>query len=371
MTRFSLPDLDFIDDTVEDLEAMQVTTFENLMDNTVKLDDNDPRRKVFKTTAMLAYMILNNINYVGKQSRLSDAEDLYLDYIGQEKNTPRNEAKASKMTMEFACIGEEAFTIPAGTTVYINEHFFASDSDVEVAEGITNILVPFTCTEPGSASNGFLPGQITELIAPDELSQVLDVENTTKTEGGVDLEDDDTYAARIQLSGNQYATAGPEDAWIYHAKSADGGIIDVYPEASEACVINLYVLSTNGSFTTASQKNAILSVCNDKSIRPMGDLVSVLDPLKIDFDISISYYIDPTQNADSVAAAVQNAVDEYVIWQKSKIGRGIDPTQLLSSLQIAGAQRLSVSPNTYQAIAKNELAIANNINITFEGVIND
>lgn len=371
MTRFNLPELDFLDDTVEDLEAMQVTTFESLMDNKVKLSDNDPRRKVFKTTAMLAYMILNNINYVGKQSRLSDAEDLYLDYIGQEKNTARNEAKASTTTMEFACTGEESFTIPAGTTVYINEHFFASDIDVEVAEGITNVLVPFTCTEPGSASNGFLAGQITELVAPDELPQVLDVENVTKSEGGIDLEDDDTYAERIQISGNQYATAGPEDAWIYHAKSADSGIIDVFPDVPESCVINLYVLSTNGTFTTDSQKQAILDVCNDKSIRPMGDLVSVLDPIAINYDIAISYYIDTTQNADTVATDVQTAVDEYVIWQKSKIGRGIDPTRLLSALQIAGAQRLSVSPNLYTAIAKNELAVAANINIAFEGVIND
>ena len=371
MTRFNLDELDFLDDTVEDLEIMQVNTFENLMDNTVKLEENDPRRKVFKTTAMLAYMILNNINYVGKQSRLSDAEDLYLDYLGQEKNTPRNEAKPSTATFEFICTGEESFTIPQGTTVYINEHFFASDIEVEVAEGMTSVLVPFTCTEPGSASNGFLPGQITELIAPDELEHVIEVHNTTKTDGGVDLEDDDTYAGRIQLAGNQYATAGPEDAWIYHAKSADSGIIDVYPDVPEACVVNLYLLATNGEFTTAAQKQAVLDICNDKSTRPMGDLVSVLDPITVNYDITISYYIDATQSADTVSVAVQTAVEEYVIWQKSKIGRGIDPTKLLSALQIAGAQRLSVSPNIYTAINKNELAVASNINITFEGVIND
>lgn len=371
MTRFNLDDIDYVDDTVEDLEIMQVQEFERLLNNEVKLSENDPRRHVFKTTALLAYLILNNINYVGKQSRLSDAEDLYLDYIGAEKNTPRNDAKASHAIFEFTCTGLEAFTIPAGTMVYINEFFFGSDIDINVEMGVTSVLVPFTCTEAGKDSNGFLPGQITELVAPDEFEHVLEVKNTTKTEGGLDVEDDDSYASRIQLAGNQYATAGPEDAWIFHAKRADPAIIDVYPDVPEANIMNLYVLGPDGAMTTPEQKKAVLDTCNDRSIRPMGEKVSALDPIVTNYDINVTYSIDSTQIADTVADAVKKAVDNYVIWQKSKIGRGIDPTKLLADLQQAGAQRLIVTPNTYTPIAKNAIAVANLVNVTFGGVIND
>lgn len=370
MTRFNLPDNDFLDDTPEDLEAFAVNKFESLMDGTVKLEEGDPRRNLLKTTAMVAYMILNNINYLGKQSRLSDAEDIYLDFIGNSKNTERQEGKPATTIIEFECDGEP-FTIPKGTEVYINEYFFASDIDVVVEQYTEFVSVPFTATEVGSGANGFLPGQITELVSPDEFEHVLALQNTVKTANGVDIESDDAYAERIRLAGNQFATAGPADAWIYYAKSADGGIIDVYPDAPEANIINLYLLGADGEFATATQKQAVLDVCNDKTIRPMGDFVSVLDPIAVPFDITVSYYCDASQDAEQIQSAVQQAVNEYVLWQKSKIGRGIDPTQLLSSLQIIGAQRLNVSPNIYQPIAKNQLAVANNINISFEGVIND
>ena len=370
MTRFNLPDNDFVEDTVEDLETYIVNSFENEMGGTVRLEDGDPRRNVLKAVAMLGYMILNNINYVGKQSRLSDAEDIYLDFYGNSKNTPRKKGKPATTIIQFECDGEP-FTIPAGTEVYINDYFFAADVETVVEQYTEFVEVPFTATEIGSEANDFLPGQITELVSPDEFEHILSLQNITKTTGGADIENDDDYAGRIQLSGNQFATAGPEDAWIFHAKSADGGIIDVYPDVPEANIVNLYLLATGGEFTTEAQKQAVLDVCNDKTIRPMGDLVSALDPITVSYDIDVSYYCDATQDVDSVQTAVQNAVNEYVLWQKSKIGRGIDLTQLLSLLQIAGAQRLTVSPNVYQAIGKNELAVANSININYLGVIND
>ncbi|AMW99303.1 baseplate assembly protein [Rummeliibacillus stabekisii] len=370
MTRFNLPDNDFVDDTVEDLETYAVNLFESEMGGTVRLEDGDPRRNVLKTVAMVGYMILNNINYVGKQNRLSDAEDIYLDFYGNSKNTPRKEGKPAVTILQFECDGEP-FIIPKGTEVYINEHFFAADVETVVEQYTEFVEVPFTATEIGSGANGFLPGQITELVSPDEFEHVLSVQNIMKTTGGTDIESDDDYAARIQLSGNQFATAGPEEAWIFHAKSADGGIFDVYPDVPEANIVNLYLLATGGEFTTEAQKKAVLDVCNDKTIRPMGDLVSVLDPITVSYNIDISYYCEVTQDVDLVQKAIENAVTEYVLWQKSKIGRGIDPTQLLSLLQIAGAQRLTVSPNVYQAIGKNELAVAKDININFKGVIND
>lgn len=369
MARFNLPDIDFVNETVDDLEQLQVNKFEELMGGTISLDETDPRRAVFKTTAFLGYLILNNINFTGQQNLLSYAVDHYLDHQGIKRNVPRLEAKYATTTIRFECEAPVPFVIPAGTLMVINELFWSSSENITVDAGAQNVDIVFKCTEPGESANGYLPGQITELVEPDELPYVVSTYNTTKTAGGTEIEDDDPYAERISLAGEKFATAGPEDAYKYYAKSANQNIIDVHIENPAGSQIVVMLLMKNGEAPTDEEKNAVLEIFNDKTIRPMSDLVSASGPTFVNYSLEVSYSITADMDPSTAEVAVQLAVDEYVLWQKSKFGRGIDPSYLYALLQETGVKRIVVTPNNYTAIGEKEVAIASSTQINFGGVV--
>ncbi|MEI8634717.1 baseplate J/gp47 family protein [Vibrio sp. PP-XX7] len=92
-----------------------------------------------------------------------------------------------------------------------------------------------------------------------------------------DSESDDQYRRRVQMAPEGFSTAGPEGAYIFHALSADGDVLDAYPDSPDGFKINLYILSRSGD-GTASQSliDSVTDTVNATKIRPLNDDVSVL-----------------------------------------------------------------------------------------------
>lgn len=83
MTRFGLPDINFVDVDATEFENAAVAKFEELQG--VTLEETDPRRKFMQAFAFVATILANNIDYSAKQSRLAYAEDNFLDHLGRIK----------------------------------------------------------------------------------------------------------------------------------------------------------------------------------------------------------------------------------------------------------------------------------------------
>ena len=88
--------------------------------------------------------------------------------------------------------------------------------------------------------------------------------------------------------------------------------------------------------------STVLAALNDDSVRPLTDHVTVLAPETIEYSIDLTYYVPADANAESVAAAVIDAVDKYKAWQSEKLGRDINPDQLLYLLKQAGVKRAEI-----------------------------
>lgn len=373
MTRFGLPDIDFIEDDVEDIELVGVAKFEELMGGKVTLENADPRRKMLQAAAYIAYLMLNDIEFTGKQNLITYAVDNYLDHKGAEKNVQRLKADYAKTIERFECNAIQEFIIPSGTTINAGTVSFASTEDVVVSQGSTSVDIVLTCTEVGEVGNGFLYGQINQIENPDNLPWVSRAYNITTSSGGSEIEDDNQYAERIQLASNQYAVAGSGDAYIYFAKTASQDIIDVYAATTSDAVVDITILMSGGELPTTDDKQAVLDILSDRTIRPLSDKVQVSDPVVTNYDLTVTYYVESTALQATVDVAVQEAVDEYVLWQKSKLGRGIDPSELYALIQekTSSARRIVVSPNEYTSIDKNAVSIASSVTVTCGGVIVD
>jgi phage-related baseplate assembly protein len=373
MARFNLPDVEFVELDPEQIETEMVERFFEL--SGIKLAYADPRRKMFQTFVYGLVLFLNNVEYAVKQRLLSYAEDDFLDHIGAEENVPRLEPTPAKTIERFELnIPEgENVVLPAGTRVAAtNEISFSVQEDIPIASGTSFIDVEVVCTEPGTIGNGFLPGQINQLV-DNNIPWISKVYNITTSEGGTDWEDNDAYAERIRLSKEGYSTAGPEQAYIFHAKSANKLVSDVSVQSPSDGVVEITVLLENGEIPDETILTEVENYLSDKNRRPLTDRVVVVAPEAVEYDINATYYISADKESvlADIQASIEEAKEEYIAWQKQKLGRGIDPGELIALLKKAGAARVEVqSPAGYQAIAANQVAKERNVTLTYGGIIN-
>jgi phage-related baseplate assembly protein len=97
-------------------------------------------------------------------------------------------------------------------------------------------------------------------------------------------------------------------------------------------------------------------------IKPLTDKVVVAAPEAVSYEISWTYYIDRSKSnqEQTIKAAVENAVDEYIQDQSSEIGKAINSSLLIQKVMNAGAKRVSVAaPLSYTAISETQVATDN------------
>lgn len=373
MARFNLPDFNFLTPDLEQIEKEMVFMIEE--ETGEKLTNNLPKRAFVK--AMTAYVAQQyyRVDSGLKQKLLSYAEDEPLDHIGEESETTRLDESHSKVTMLLNLTdGHPSFKIPAGTRTVVGENvFFSTKEDIVVPIEQNAISFVMECTEPGSFSNGYLPGEINTLVDVDNIPYLESITNIDKTSGGADVEDNDNYAERIRTSPSKYSTAGPDDAYVYWAKSAHQSIQDVEVDSPTPGVTRLTILLKNGELPSGEILNLVKEVCSAKTVRPLTDKVIATAPETVNYDADISYYISSEKQAVATAiqADVQNAFNEYLVWQRSKMGRDVDLTELIAKLKFAGAQRIVINSPLYVEVDKVKVAKENITSLTFAGIADE
>lgn len=370
MTRFNLPEIEFVSSDVEEYEKLAVSVFESKMPGQ-KLSEADPRYKLLQAAAYIASLLANNIDYTGKQSRLAYAEDNYLDHLGNDKGVPRLEMQPARTTLRFQVSNPELFIIFAGTTVGYSGLSFETLEDATVPYGFTEIDIIAQCTEAGIIGNGIAPGMISDLQTP--IPWVQAVTNITESTGGIEIESDEQYASRIHLSPESYSTAGPEEAYVFHAKTAHQGILDVKVMSPAPSVVKIVVLMQNGELPSLEVLEAVHAKCSPRNVRPLTDFIVVEAPEIVYYDVSITYFLPESYRAAQSyqQSEIQSAVADYMLWQRSKLGRGIDPGELYARIQSRGGRRILVEPNDYVSINDNQVAKERDVVLQFGGFVDD
>lgn len=373
--RFNLPDIEFFDKSPD---TILTEMLQHIYDKTgLEFQRADPRRKFVEGLAAFVAVERNRADYALKQNLLAYAVDNALDLKGDELDTPRLQSSAAKTTIRFNL--EEArdvmLPIPAGTRFKIAEVFFETMDIHVVPIGIHEFDVPAICVAAGEIGNDYLPGEVTNLVDP--LPYVISVENIATTAGGADVEADDPYAERIRLAPEKFSTAGPELAYKYYALSSSQEIGDVEVDSPNPGVTRIVALLKDGEPPTQHHLDHILEVCSAADVRPLTDHVIASGPDIEQFDMHVEYWL-PMSKA-TVATELINRIEarfqEYLIWQKSKLGRDVNPTEVIDRLKnldadTKGAERVEVDTG-YIEINKTSIAVANVTNIEFKGFIDD
>lgn len=431
----NLPDISFVDKNVEDMLAESILEYEQAYfdenGEVIKLYPGNKIRIFIYTQILKLYQAYQKLDFAAKQNFIKYATGGYLDNLAATRtNTVRLAAQKSKVTVRFTLSASQAsdVTIPTGTRVTAGDNvFFAvNENKVITAGNLTGDFI-FECTEAGLIGNGYVAGVINTLVDP--IPYVQSVSSVDTSQGGAEIENDESLKERTWLAPEGYSVAGPLLGYLSKVLDYSQSIIDVYIDSPDedielsykigATTYNATVDQSNGNITgtdiTSGAVNLSDGVMNvvfanpvseitatippggkveirplldnyeipDQAFldgletaisaedeRPMTDQVLVSAPEVVNYGINLTYYISnfSSATAPQIQEAVDQAIQDYIIWQKSKIGRDINPDELTKRIVNAGAKRASIITPVYTNIEKYQLAVNNSLSVTYGGL---
>lgn len=375
-----LPDISFIEyKTVDDVKTSMVADYEAYMTEATGKPYTLPRvsRDRFKLYAAAAqiYQAMKYVDIKGKMDTVKYSVGDFLDLLGAFRcGATRNQAAAAVTTIRFTLSAARASVtaVPQGTRIAAGQLFFATSAYAEIPAGDLTADIPATCMTAGETGNGLSPGELKTLVDP--VPYVQSVENTSTSSGGADRESDESFAARIFIAPGKYSTAGSRNGYEYHVQDYSSAIGGVHVSSDQAAgTVDIVFVMADGSLPSAEMISAMSQHMSAETLRPMNDLVTVRAPAEVKYTVSLTYYINQSDNnrAAAIQQAVSAAVDSYIAWQR-KIGRDINPSKLLALVMGAGAKRAQITAPIFTAIPADSIAaIDGTASITYGGLEDD
>lgn len=179
-------------------------------------------------------------------------------------------------------------------------------------------------------------------------------------------ETDASLRARVQLAPEGFSTAGPADAYHFHALSASALVADVSVTSPAAGEVVVSVLATTG-VPGAELLDLVNAAVNARAVRPLTDKVTVVAATLVPYAIEASLTIYPGPDAETVRANAQAAVTAYAA-EHARLGHDITLSGLYAALHQPGVQRVTLAaPGANVVIAAGEASAVSAITVTVAG----
>ena len=228
-----------------------------------------------------------------------------------------------------------------------------------------------------------------------------------KPELGIEAvyESDDDYRERITLAPSSFSVAGPEAAYIFHARSASGDVLDasaISPSADDIRSLVLGVLAAHNataelvagmthaldtaiwpgevivsvlSRTGDGRANqtlidAVLARVNADGIRPLTDFVTVKSAEIVRFKLRAKLWSYAGPDPTIAMAAARRQLDAYLA-DARRLRRSIAVSGLYAALHAAGIQKVELlEPVEDIVIAATQAAYCDpaDIDMTYGGI---
>lgn len=374
----NLPEISFIDNmTLDDVQQQMVSDYKErykqLTGKEATLKRADPIALILYACSVQIYQSALFVDRDGKYDLLKYSRGGFLDNLAALKGITREPAKAAVAKVRFTLSAVRDFVvgIPAGTRVTNGDLYYATGDYAEIPPGEQSIDLTCTCQTAGKSGNGLMAGDINVLVDP--IAYVKSVTNIEETTGGTDVEDDESLVERVYIAPSKYSVAGPEDAYKYWAKTFNQSIMDVYVGSDKPVDVLVEFIMDNGELPSQSMVESLQEYLQDGNIRPLTDRVTVKAPDTVEYAINAKYFINKSDQAKAatIQTAVNAAIQNYIIWQRSKIGRDINPSKLTCMIQDAGAKRIEITEPVFRRINKADVAKLSAMHFTYGGIEDD
>lgn len=375
------PELNFIEnmtlrETEEQLRALYTRYYREITGKEPELGAADPLNLLIKAFAAMEYQTMQYADTKGRMELLKTSTGEALDALGALVGVSRKEPTRATATERFT-LSEARGTvtaIPAGTRVKTEDGKYFNTLDyAEIAAGDLYADVVVQAEEAGAESSGLLAGSIKILVDP--IPYIASVSNTTDSTGGLDTEDDDSLTRRIYLAPSVYSCAGPRDAYEYYAREWRGDVADVRIDSPNPDEVNIYftIEDENGvRLPNSTELEGMKEYMSAETMRPLCDKVDCVAPDEVEYSISLTYWVavSDQKSVSEIQAKVNKAVADFQTWQR-KLGRDINPTELIAQLRAAGAKRVTLTAPQDKAVEKAKLPKCTGVTVTYGGLEDD
>ena len=180
----------------------------------------------------------------------------------------------------------------------------------------------------------------------EHLAVLFDVERLTITpadpENNIEAvkERDEDLRARTQLAPQGYSVAGPEVAYIKHARDADGRVLSASVVSPAPCEIVVTILSRIGDGSADDDLIKIVTrALSSDDVRPLTDKVTVQGAQILRYAIraTIRFFSGPDR---VVALAEANKRAQQYADDMHKLGMEVTDDGLYAAIRVAGVQKV-------------------------------
>lgn len=198
----------------------------------------------------------------------------------------------------------------------------------------------------------------------DNLGALFGVERLVIDEGdptaippvAAQYESDSDLRYRIQLSLEGLSTAGPEGAYIYHALSASGLVLDASAISPAPGQVLVTILARAGNgIATPELQATVYAAINAESVRPLTDYVQVQSATINEYAIEATLYFYSGPDREVVMANAQAAAESYAEAQH-RLGRDVTLSGIYAALHQPGVQRVELSSPAASIVVGREAA---------------
>ncbi len=177
------------------------------------------------------------------------------------------------------------------------------------------------------------------------------------------------FRRRILLSLEGLSTAGPEGAYIFHALSASGSVLDASATSPAPGDVVVTVLGREGDGTAPPELlDAVEQAVSAETVRPLTDHVTVQGAEIVPYTIAATLYFQPGPDSQVVLAEARAEAQRYADRQH-RLGMDITLSGVYAALHRAGVQRVELaSPTATINVNRQQAAYCTAITLTDGGV---
>lgn len=157
------------------------------------------------------------------------------------------------------------------------------------------------------------------------------------------MESDEALRERAQMAFEGLSTAGPRNAYIFHARAADGMVADATADSPSPAVAVVTVQAAQGD---GSANEALLATVsrylNDEDRRPVADRLTVNGAQVLPYQVTAKLFLlTQGPEVEPILAAAEQRLRAYV-GQRRRLGMQVSESAIHAALHVEGVRKVEL-----------------------------
>lgn len=172
---------------------------------------------------------------------------------------------------------------------------------------------------------------------------IIPADNTAVPPVAAVMEGDDSLRERAQMAMEGLSVAGPRNAYIFHARSADGRAADAWADSPNPAEVVVTVQSALGNGTASPELLAIVDAyLSDEDRRPVADRLTVQSATVLPYQVEAVLHLNTVGPEVEPIRAAAEARLAALVTQRRRLGLEVNRSALDAALHIEGVKRVEL-----------------------------